>query len=536
MDSGLLILVGIVVAGIVGIFVVQKRANNKMLNSQETSTRQNISELLGQESSLTAKIALKERDLKEIGSLYASKEHLLEVKISERRQELSKLDEIFSDKERLLVSRLAEKEKDNETALRSQRDSLEYQKNLVLSEVQRKINSARSELESLEKDSRYELAEVGFYTPLYDFDNSIDYKIRLVDIRSQESTLLSNKEACVCDKSWTINGNRTEGKKVTSAIVKLMLRAFIGESDALIAKVKFSNVDAYQKQLFKIFEAINKLGGGFSCRISDNFLSMKEQELRLVYEYNEKLYEEKEEQRALKEKMRDERKAQEELERAEREAKDEEERAQLALDRAKALLKNAHDDQKKQLLANIAELERKLKEAEEKGKHAISMAQQTKRGHVYIVSNIGSFGEDVFKIGMTRRLEPQDRVDELGGASVPFRFDVHAMIKTDDAPMLEHALHCAFHNHRVNKENRHKEFFKVGLHDIAAVVKEHHGEFELTKLAEAREYRKGLMTNKVSIPLPAPRREKQEKEISMLASAAIARQNDVIEITERDLI
>lgn len=368
--------------------------------------------------------------------------------------------------------------------------------------AKKELQDARRELEALEHDVRYELSEAGFYAPMYDFESSNEYELRLVDIRSHQKNLIANKSACFCDKEWVIGGNRSEGKKVVSSIMKLMLRAFNGESDAIIAKVKFSNMSVYEKQLYKSFEAINKLGSGFSCRLSSDYVSLKIQEMRLVYEYNEKLYEEKEEQRALKDKMREEKRAQEELERAEREAKDEEERYQLALDRAKVELKTAHESQKNKLLADISELERKLKEAEEKKLRAISMAQQTKAGHVYIISNIGSFGEDVFKIGMTRRLEPQDRVDELGGASVPFRFDVHAMVKTEDAPALEVALHRAFHHQRMNKENKHKEFFKVSLVDIETAVKELHGDFTLTKLAEAREYRKGLATNVVSIPLP----------------------------------
>ncbi|HEX8905158.1 MAG TPA: GIY-YIG nuclease family protein, partial [Longimicrobiaceae bacterium] len=120
-------------------------------------------------------------------------------------------------------------------------------------------------------------------------------------------------------------------------------------------------------------------------------------------------------------------------------------------------------------------------------------------------SNIGSFGEHVFKIGMTRRLDPMDRIRELGDASVPFQFDVHAIIYCDDAPALENALHRTFARRRVNLVNERKEFFNVAVQDIAAAVRQHHGELELTLLAEAQEYRKTLAIRadrERSIPQP----------------------------------
>ena len=130
--------------------------------------------------------------------------------------------------------------------------------------------------------------------------------------------------------------------------------------------------------------------------------------------------------------------------------------------------------------------------AKEENERAISQAQLTRTGHVYVISNIGSFGEDVYKVGMTRRLVPQDRIDELGDASVPFEFDVHAIIRTQDAPKLESELHRTFANRRVNRINERKEFFRVSLEEIAEAVRKHHGDFELTRIAEAAEYRKSL--------------------------------------------
>jgi hypothetical protein len=156
-------------------------------------------------------------------------------------------------------------------------------------------------------------------------------------------------------------------------------------------------------------------------------------------------------------------------------------------------LANANEEQRKEFEAQLSDLENKLEEAEERGQRALSMAQQTRRGHVYVISNIGSFGENVFKIGMTRRLEPLDRVKELGDASVPFSFDVHAMLYSEDAPALEKELHRRFNRESVNKVNHRKEFFRTSLAEIKQMVEQQNvTEVHWTMKAEAAEYRESL--------------------------------------------
>jgi hypothetical protein len=174
----------------------------------------------------------------------------------------------------------------------------------------------------------------------------------------------------------------------------------------------------------------------------------------------------------IKEQLRDEEKARREFERSIKDAEKEEDTIKKAMERMQNELLKANDDQKIKYEAKLLELTEKLKLAEEKSQRALSMAQQTKSGQVYIISNIGSFGENVYKIGMTRRLEPHDRIRELGDASVPFEFDIHAMIYSDDAPALEHELHKKFITNQVNKINARKEFFKVQLKDIRKLVDE----------------------------------------------------------------
>lgn len=164
------------------------------------------------------------------------------------------------------------------------------------------------------------------------------------------------------------------------------------------------------------------------------------------------------------------------------------------MDKARKELGSASQNEVDELNSQISSLEKKLQEAHERKERAISMAQMTKVGHIYVISNIGAFGEDVVKIGMTRRLDPLDRVRELGDASVPFQFDVHAIIYSENAPQLENELHKKFNDRRLNRINNRKEFFKASLEEIEIFVKEHAGaEIEFTKVAEAREYRETLI-------------------------------------------
>ncbi|MHC4696998.1 MAG: GIY-YIG nuclease family protein [Planctomycetota bacterium] len=194
---------------------------------------------------------------------------------------------------------------------------------------------------------------------------------------------------------------------------------------------------------------------------------------------------EREEQARIKAQIREEQKLEREIERELKQLERERAAIQAALDKALAETKDEHS-------AEVERLKARLTEAEEKSQRAMSRAQMTKSGHVYVISNIGSFGEGVFKIGLTRRLEPMDRVKELGDASVPFPFDVHMMISSDDAPALENALHRVLHNLRINKTNPRKEFFRTEIEAVRAIVETHHGEVDYVADAEALQYRQSL--------------------------------------------
>ncbi len=226
-----------------------------------------------------------------------------------------------------------------------------------------------------------------------------------------------------------------------------------------------------------------------NARIEPAYLDARLEELRWAVAAQELKEREREEQRAIKERIREEERAQREFEKARKEADKEEELLRKAMDKARKEAERATDEQKIEYEAKLADLAAKLAAAEAKNQRALSMAQQTRAGHVYVISNVGSFGEDVYKIGLTRRLEPMDRIRELGDASVPFDFDVHAMVRSDDAPALERELQRRFVRQQVNKVNARKEFFRVKLTEVRDVVAALRFEATFTLTAEAKEWK-----------------------------------------------
>lgn len=302
--------------------------------------------------------------------------------------------------------------------------------------------------------------------------------------RELTKSLIKTSKAASCDY---VEPNRR------NTAIKFVLDAFNGKVDSTLSKVKHNNYGKLSQEIKDAFQLVNYNGSAFrSAKITDIYLQARLNELKWGVAVNEIMLEEKEEQRRIKEQLREEEKARREYERAIKEAEKEEKTIQQAIDKATKELMLAGEEQRLALEQKLAELQIKFEAAEAKNQRAISMAQQTRSGHVYVISNIGSFGEDVYKIGMTRRLEPLDRVRELGDASVPFAFDVHAMIYSDDAPSLENHLHKVFNEKQVNKVNSRKEFFNVGIKDIKSTVANMNIDAHWTMFADAKEYRESL--------------------------------------------
>jgi len=368
----------------------------------------------------------------------------------------------------------------------------------ILDEIKSKYQERREVLKRLtEQISLYrdelEFIDFGIYHPIFNFDDSEKYKQAIKDNLTKQKQLIKDKRAAVCNVPWTVDGSKKKGEVMTNRGIRLTLRAFNGECDALIAKVKWNNVNKIEERIRKAEQVLEKLNASNKIYIKEDYLNLKIEQLHLTYELEAKKQQEKEEQRQIREQMREEEIARREIEKAKLEAEKEEARYRKALEKAQKDVEKATGDKLNKLTDQIAQLQEQLRNAQTEKERAISRAQITKSGHVYVISNLGSFGEKVYKIGMTRRLDPMDRVKELGDASVPFRFDVHAIIYSDNAPELESKLHKAFDSKRVNMINNRKEFFKVSLDEIQSVVTDSlDGEIELTKVAEAKEYRETL--------------------------------------------
>lgn len=272
-----------------------------------------------------------------------------------------------------------------------------------------------------------------------------------------------------------------ERESTAAAIVRSIAMKYLDDTQKnLIAKLNPDNLSQTQERFKKAWEFCKKVGYELPEKDKKAF----EEEIAKEYAAEVRKQLAREEQARIKEKLREEARAEAEFQREVKRLEQEEKLLErlLAEARAKATSESS---------AQIEELERRLAEAKEK-ERAISMAQQTKAGYVYVTSNIGSFGEGVFKIGMTRRLEPMDRIKELGDASVPFPFDVHMMIACDNAPKMENNLHIRFNNCRINKVNFRKEFFRLSIEEIRVAVEELHGKVEYVATPEALEYRESL--------------------------------------------
>ncbi|GAB3425475.1 DUF4041 domain-containing protein [Flindersiella endophytica] len=353
------------------------------------------------------------------------------------------------------------------------------------------VGKQRAELASLEEQltqsraalvETQELAilqEAGIYGYLHPLDDAPAYKLRLDILRNEIKSLISDGRAVHATDKWEVNGSAAEGRTMVRDFSKLMLRAYNAEADSAVQSVRPHRLPAATDRLAKVRETIARLGKTMSIRISDQYHFARVQELKLTADYRGKQEEEKEEIRAERERQREETKAQREFER----------------EKAKLLKEQAHYSSALAKLRDngedTTELEAKLAEIDDEIGSVEAREANIRAGYVYVISNIGAFGPDVVKIGMTRRLEPDDRIRELGDASVPFKFDTHALIFSDDAVGLETKLHNALEAKRVNQVNLRREFFYATPADVRVLLEDFAGKhlLEYHETAEALEWR-----------------------------------------------
>lgn len=344
-------------------------------------------------------------------------------------------------------------------------------------------------------DERLAFAEMGVYEPHFDFSDSEEYKRAVAEVRERQKAMVSADHAVTCAINWSVDGSAAKGRTMTNRAIRLTLRAFNNECEASIANTRWNNVNAMEKRITRSFEQINKLNESNKVAISLDYLRLKLTELFLAHEYREKLKAEREERAESLRLAREEQRLLRDLEKAQ---EDEERYAQL-LEKAKVEASQIVGPRLDAFSDQIRTLEKDLEAARKKLERAKAMAEQTRSGYVYVISNIGSFGEGVVKIGLTRRLDPIDRVRELGDASVPFIFDTHAMIYSDDAPSLERALHSEFEAVRVNAQNFRKEFFRVTLDEVESALQRLAPDAPFFKDIEAQEYHETLSRRRIAL-------------------------------------
>ncbi|WP_072671235.1 DUF4041 domain-containing protein [Vibrio injensis] len=467
MDNNLLILAGISLFAVLLTYIVTKRSADKKIGQYKS-----IDEALTK----------------------AKEEHVTLKKANESLQQTTEIAKQALSKVNAETADLQ--------ALKGQDDFLKVsilEQQQSLDATQNTLNELHANIEKGELDLNELMGGIDLYSRLDEYTahghfempqylyESNRYSEEIKDIRQQQKDMIKAKTAVTFPETTVISNDKSLNQKILNGQVKLMLTAFNIECDMLIGKVSPSSFARTLERIEKLANNLEKSSATLECGFDIDYIELKFEECKLQYQYTLKKQEEIAEQKLIKEQIREEQRAIKEFEKAIAEAEKEEKMYRNLLDKAQQELAQANEQERSEMEQRIAILEQQLAEAEAKEERAKSMAEQTRKGHVYVISNIGSFGEDVYKIGLTRRLEPMDRVKELGDASVPFPFDVHAMIYTDDAPALETALHREFHSQRVNAVNLRKEFFSVDLEEIKDAVEKIAGvdaEFKMTALAE----------------------------------------------------
>ena len=362
------------------------------------------------------------------------------------------------------------------------------EKNTTLLSLDNEIADLKKLIISFNDD--ISVQDFALYQPRYSFANSTQYKDRLAQIRDKQKDMIRANAAATGDFTLLFNNSKAQGTKVVKDMQKLLIRAFNSECDEVINNVKYNNYDMSFRKITNSANQIAKLGQMLKICITTDYYNLKIEELQLALEFQIKMQEEKEEQRQLRAEERERVRLERELEEQRKKIEKEQSHYQKALLSVLKQLEEPDKSNDADLLAKRAELENQLGVIDANLQELDYREANQKAGYVYIISNIGSFGKDVYKIGMTRRLEPMERVYELGDASVPFNFDVHAMIFTDDAPKLEAALHRAFEDRKLNMVNTRREFFNVTLDEIKEVIMNNYDKtVEFVDVPDASQYR-----------------------------------------------
>ena len=386
--------------------------------------------------------------------------------------------------------------------LRRQCDEMQKKADRETTKLEKELASLKSQIEQakvdlIETNEEILMQSFGLYKPHFSFANSTEYKDELARIRTVQKECIKAGKAATGRDDWAVNGDKRKGAKMIHDMQKLLIRAFNCECDDAIDHVKFNNIEAAEKRIETSFSAISKLGAICGVAITNYYCDLKIKELHLAYEYQVEKQKEKEALKQLRAEERERAKLEKEIAEARKKVEKEQKHYANALQKVLQQMSAASVDELSALEEKKKELENQLATLDESMQQIDYREANQKAGYVYIISNVGAFGEGVYKIGMTRRLEPMERIDELGDASVPFDFDVHAMIFSDNAPGLEAALHKAFESKKLNMINTRREFFRVSLEEIKNVVKQNFDQtVDFVDVPLAEQYRQSEMMRK----------------------------------------
>jgi hypothetical protein len=360
---------------------------------------------------------------------------------------------------------------------RLQKDAEKHRRDVVEAQAHLAATQARI----VTTDETALLQEAGIYAYRHQLHDAVAYRSRLDSLQAEIKNLARGNKAVLATTDWTVNGSKREGQKMVRDFSKLMLRAYNAEADYAVRSMRPHRLNSLVDRLYKSRETIARLGATMHIRISDAYHNARVRELQLTSDFLQRKEEEKEAQRELRSREKEEAAVQRELDREREKLRKEQGHYETALER----LRERGDD------AAVVEMEAKLAEIRDALRDVESRAANIRAGYVYVISNVGAFGDRMVKIGLTRRLEPLERVQELSGASVPFRFDVHALIFSKDAVGLESQLHQEFSSRRVNRVNGRKEFFYVTPGDVRDALQRRAGQHlvEFMEEPEALEWR-----------------------------------------------
>lgn len=407
---------------------------------------------------------------------------------------------IYALSKLILVNKFVEPDLVTLQNLKEKNKSINIENQKIKREIQELKNLKKDLISSIEEGTK-ELEHITSYLndELFKYDIELTYPFDLVEVDSSQINTyikklqMKEKELLNLEEVKIFNVS-TENKRHQNAQAKQIIRLFNAETSQLINKVNSKNIESMQNKIFKSYEGINKIFETDNVRIPETLLDIKLEMLDLMHKYQVKIEDEKIIRREERARLKEIEQAEKEMEKKLKELDKDIRHHNNEIKKLTMYLNNTDLQVEKELyIEKIRELDQSLKNLNSERENVEDRKDNAQSGFVYIISNIGSFGENVYKIGVTRRLEPMDRINELSSASVPFEFDVHALIFSENAFELKNKLHEYFKKYKVNKVNGRKEFFKVNINEIKdTVLSEHNSTVQFIDEPKAIQYRETL--------------------------------------------